>query len=130
MYNKLEAFLALPDVANITEDVFINDRLGTFKVKPMTTDAYAAYRKQCTGTAQKGGADFDFGKYQLLIVTGQVVQPNFADADFLGKAGCATAREFVARKFKPGEIAEIAEKINTLSGFNTDDDELIEEAKN
>ena len=76
-------FLALPDVTDITEEVYINDRIGTFTVKPMTAEQHADYQKRCVIKLRKGERDFDTVKFRLLVVTGQTVKPNFNDAEFL-----------------------------------------------
>lgn len=128
--SDLEQFLALPDVENIIEEVFVSERLGKFKVKAMTADEHREYQKQCQGRMKKGGIDFDTTKFNLLLVAGQTVSPNFANAEFLKKSGCTTAMEFIKKKLKAGEIAELATQICAISGFETDITEDIEQAKN
>jgi len=131
--SKLQDFLALPDVTDITEEIYINERLGTFTVKPLTEKQWTNYRNRCKGKINKQGMDFDSGKFNLLIIAGQIVEPNFSDGDFLTKAGCSTASEFITKKFLAGEIADIAEKITKVSGFDPETNDInedIEEAKN
>ena len=128
--NDLEKFLTLPDVSEIEEEVSVSKRLGKFKVKAMTSDEFGEYQKRSRGKVNKKGVDFDSTKLNLLIVAGQTIQPNFNNAELLKKAGCATATELIKKKLLPGEIAELADKITELSGFETDRDEEIEEAKN
>ncbi|KAK9679534.1 Phage XkdN-like tail assembly chaperone protein, TAC [Popillia japonica] len=128
--SRLDEFLALPDVSEERIDIYVNERLGTFKIKPMSNKDWSGYRKQCMGKIKKGGTDFDSERFNTLIIAEQTVEPNFRDAAFLEKAGCNTAREFIERKFLAGEIADIAEKITKESGFDSDINEDIEEAKN
>lgn len=128
--NDLEKFLALPDVADITEDVFVSERLGKFKVRAMTADEHGNYQKRAMGKILKGGADFDSGKFNLLVVAGQTVEPDFSNSELLKKANCATATDFIKRKLKAGEIAELSNKICEISGFETDINNDVEEAKN
>ena len=128
--NELEQFLGLPDVDTITEEVFVSERLGKFKVKAMSEAEYREYQNKCKSRIKKGGMDFDTGKFNLLICAGQVISPDFKNAEFLKKAGCATATEFIQRKFKAGEIAELGNQIVKISGFETDINEDKEEAKN
>ncbi len=127
--NELESFLNLPDVDNIIEEVEL-PRLGKFKVKAMSELEYREYQNKCKSKIKKGGMDFDTAKFNLLIVAGQIVEPNFNSAEFLKKAGISTATEFIQRKFKAGEIAELGNKIVEISGFDTDINEDKEEAKN
>lgn len=128
--NDLEQFLSLPDVENIVEEIFVSERLGKFKVKAMTEEQWRSYQNRCKGKLKKGGMDFDTSKLNLLIVVGQTVSPDFSNAEFLKKVGCATATEFITKKFKAGEIAELSQQICKISGFDEDKEEAIEEAKN
>ena len=128
--NDLENFLALPDVTELVEEVFVSDRLGKFKVRPMTMDEFSSYQKRCRGKINKDGVNFDSGKFNLLVVKGQVVEPDFSNAEFLKKAKCNTPEEFISRKLLVGEIAKLSEEISRISGFDTDINEDIEEAKN
>lgn len=127
---RLQDFVNLPDVSGITKEIYINERLGTFTVKPMTATQHTSYQNRCKGKTTKDGTSFDGGKFNLLISAGQIIEPNFSDAEFLSQLGCATASDFMSRKFLAGEIADIAEKIILISGFGTDINEDIEEAKN
>jgi len=128
--SKLVDFLALPDISSMEEIVKINDRIGEITIKPMTQTQWESYRARCTGKVGKKGVDFDSEKFNSLIMVGQVVNPNFSDADMLGKARCSTASEFISKKILPGEVAEIISRITKLSGFDNDINEDIEEAKN
>ena len=130
MEKSLEDFLNLPDVDDITGDVFVSKRLGTFKVKAMTADEHAEYMKRSRGKVSKDDIQFDTAKFNLLIAAGQTITPNFADAELLKKANCATATEFIKKKLLAGEIAELSEQICKLSGFDTNLQEDTEEAKN
>lgn len=127
---SLEDFLALPDVDNIIEEVFVSKRLGKFKVKAMTADEHSNYQKRARGKINKDGVDFDNAKFNLLICAGQIVAPDFNNAELLKKANCATGVELIKRKLLAGEIAELANKICAISGFDANTDEDIEEAKN
>lgn len=128
--NDLEMFLDLPDVGDIEEEVFVSERLGKFKVKAMTSDEYSEYQKRCQGKMGKKGVDFDAAKFNLLIVAGQTTYPDFSNAELLKKAGCVTSLDFIKRKLKAGEIAELGNQICKISGFDTDMEEEIEDAKN
>ena len=129
--NSLEEFLALPDVTEIIEEVFVSKRLGKFKVKAMSQDDFREYQKKAQGKIGKKGVDFDIAKFNLLMVAGQTVYPNFNDAELLKKAGCPNMPELlITKKLLAGEIAELASKIQEISGFDGNLQEDIEEAKN
>ena len=127
---SLEDFLALPDVDNIEEEVFVSKRLGKFRVKAMNEDDYAEYTRRAKSKIRKDGVEFDTAKFHILICAGQTLAPDFADAKILEKAGCATASDLIKKKLLPGEITELANKICEISGFDTDINDEIEEAKN
>lgn len=127
---SLEEFLALPDVDNIVEEVFVSKRLGKFKVKAMTADEHSEYQKRARSKFTKNGVDFDSAKFNLLICAGQVVEPNFNDATILEKTGCATGADLIKKKLLAGEISELSGKICEISGFDSTLSEDVEEAKN
>lgn len=128
--NDLEKFLTLPDVDTIEKEIFVSERLGTFKIKAMTSEDFASYQTRSTKKVSKKGLDIDINKLNTLIVAGQVVSPDFSNAEFLKKAGCATATEFISRKLLIGEITEISKQVQALSGFDVDINNDVEEAKN
>lgn len=130
MEKSLEDFLALPNVDDIEEEIFVSQRVGKFKVKAMTADEFSDYQKRCRGKVNKNGVDFDGAKFNLLIVAGQTVVPNFNNAELLKKAGCTSATELIKKKLLAGEISEIARQISAISGFEGDINEDVEEAKN
>ena len=65
------------------------------------------------------------------MIIGQTIYPNFRDKDLLQKAGFPEMPEqFVSKKLLPGEIAELASKIQEISGFDFDSEQDVDEAKN
>jgi len=125
--SRLEDLLALPDVSEVTEEVHINEKLGTFTVKPLTEQQLQDYRVRCR--KGKKDADIDGNKLNCLIIANHVVDPNLKDADFLSRAGCATAAEFINKKFKAGVTSKICNAILEASEIG-DIAEEIEAAKN
>lgn len=128
--NNLESFLALPDVDNIVEEVFVSKRVGTFKVKAMTQDDFRNYQRVAQSKISKKGFDFDISKFNLAMVAGQTVEPDFTSKELLTKCGCVLPEQLVQKKLLAGEIAEVARKIQEISGFDNEPEEDIEEAKN
>ena len=128
--SNLEKFIAMPDVKDVTEEVYINERIGSVKIKPMTNAEYNSYLARCRGKLTKSGVSFDDGKYNILVLRNHVIDPNFCDAEALNKAGYTTPDDFINAKLKAGEIQDIVIKIAELSGIGGAIDEAIEEAKN
>ena len=128
---ELSEFLSMPDVSDIEEEIFVSERLGKFKVKVMTMDELSDYRKlSMQGKLTKSGSNLNIAKLSLLIAAGQTISPNFSDPEFLKKANCRTASEFMSKKLLAGEITTIATEIQRISGFDTDINDTVEEAKN
>ncbi|WP_328802028.1 hypothetical protein T3H97_06360 [Paenibacillus sp. LX16] len=58
------------------------------------------------------------------------MNPNFRDAESLKKLGCASVEEYVQKVLLAGEIATLSQKISSLSGFDIEMEDLVDEAKN
>lgn len=130
MEKSLEDFLTLPDVDNIQEEVFVSTRIGKVTVKAMTADEHSEYMKRAKVKATKGDIQFDSAKFNLMVVAGQTVVPDFNNAELLKKANCSTSTELIKKKLLAGEIATICEQVCRISGFDSDVKDEIEEAKN
>lgn len=126
----LEDFINLPDVGSEVVEIDGGKRLGKLKVKPMNIEKYNEFQNRCRGKMTKNGVSFDTTKFNTLVVANQVVEPDLSDASFLQRVGCSTPVEFINRKLYPGELIDIADAIITLSGFETDINKDIDEAKN
>jgi len=127
--SRLQDLLALPDVSEFTEEVYVSKRLGTFTVRPMDEKQWSDYRNKSQGKINKKGMDFDSSKFNMLIITGHVIEPNLADAKFLSDAKCATAGEFITRKFLAGEVQALSDAIVEISGFGAETNDINEEIK-
>lgn len=130
MSSKLDDFLELGNVTDIQNEITV--KVGgknlTLKIRAMTEGEHTDFQKRAQNFKGKTFS-FDTGKYNSLVIPACVVEPNFNSADFLAKAGCQTAWDFLSKKFPAGALADIAQKIQELSGFETFDME-IENAKN
>lgn len=129
--SSLDDFLALDDVKDISQTVQerISGKVFDFKIRPLTADEHKEFQKRAYSIGAKGKVSFDVMKYKMLEVLNCVIEPDFSKADFLQKAGCNTAEEFYEKKIPAGVIADLSEKIETLSGFEAYQEE-VDEAKN
>lgn len=128
--SRLEEFLAIGKSTDIREDITI--RIGgkelTLTIRAMSESEH----KECQNRAMtigKKGVSFDSGKYNQMMIPMCIVEPNFRDAAFLEKAGCATPWEFINSRFPAGVVEGISQKIQELSGFDSLGEE-VDEAKN
>ena len=127
---KLEDFLALKDVSEITDTISVNigGKSLSLKIRALSQSEHAEFQKRAT-TIGKKNVSFDKGKYDSLMIPVCIIEPNFNSADFLQKAGYPTGWEFLVHKFPSGVLADISSKIQELSGFESIEED-IEEAKN
>ena len=128
--SELENFLGLCDADDIQEEikVKIQGKEFSLKIRAMTGQEHSEFQNKANVITKKG-VSFNLGKYNSLVLPACIVEPNFNDANFLEKAKCQTAWEFLSKKFPAGVLADIGQKIQELSGFESLDVE-IEEAKN
>ena len=133
---KLSEFLIKNPVNNFTKEVYVSSRFVDeqgnkipFKIKAMSGEAYASYRKQALSIT-KNGVEFDTKKFNELIVINQTVDPNFREADAIKAAGCVTPEQYMYRSLLAGEIDALAAKISELSGFNVTIEEARDSVKN
>lgn len=130
--SKLAQFLIQNPVDQIQEEVKISNRIPfTFKIKGMSGEDFAAYRKQAIRLdAKKKNASLDTKLLTELIVINNTVEPDFRDAADIAAAGCNTPAQYLYKVLLAGEIEELNQQIQKLSGLNVDLDEKVEEAKN
>lgn len=130
--SQLMDFLIENPVENVTEQVVISMRLKNhpFTIRSMGSSEFFKYQKDATKYKKGKKVDFDSKGFNQTIVINHTVDPNFKDAEFVKKAGCATPEQLIEKVLLSGEVAELAQKITTLSGFEEDLDDLVEEAKN
>lgn len=131
--SKLLEFLIENPVDNLTEDVVVSPRLANFpfKIKGMTGPEFAEYQKMSTKIGKRNKkVDFNSKLFNEMVVLNHTIEPNFRDAESIKKAGCQSPEQFLYKSLLAGEIAELAQKISALSGFDKDFEEEVDEVKN
>ena len=129
---SLLEFLIQNPVDDVTEEIIVSKRLEKFpfKIKAMSGQEFGEYQKLATAIGKKKKISFDTQKFNEQVVLNHVVEPNFRDATSIKSAGCTSPEQFLYRSLLAGEISELSNKISMLSGFDSDLEETIEEAKN
>ena len=136
---SLQEFLNANPIDNLTDEVAISDRfkdkegkLLKFKIKAMNSDEFEDLRKKSmkVSAGKRRTVELDLKQFNNAIVIGFTLEPNFKDAESIKKIGCMTPEQYLDKVLLPGEIAELSNQIQQLSGFNKDMDELVDEAKN
>jgi uncharacterized SAM-dependent methyltransferase len=124
---KLEAFLGMPDVSNITKEIFIDEQFGYFKISPMSLKQHKSYKRQSIDS-RSGVINFD--KLNMLIAVNYIVEPDFSNREFLDKAGYNTPEDVINAKIPSLTFIRITGEILKESGLYADINEKIEESKN
>lgn len=126
---SLADFLLARDLSNTTETFTLKTEGGDFpiKIRPITQSESQEISEQNTTYSKKGVPKTNISAVQTEIVVAGVIEPNLKDAHLLKQSGLLTPRDFVSAKFKPGEILEIYKRISSLSGYDMDDEEIVEE---
>ena len=129
--SALVNFLLENPVDNVVADVVVSQRLVNFpfKIRAMTGLEFAEYQKAATKIGRHKKVDFDNKVFNELVVLNNTVEPNFRDAETIKQAGCNSPEQFLYKCLLAGEIAELAQQISVLSGFDRDFEQVIEEAK-
>jgi hypothetical protein len=137
---SLQEFLNSNPVGGVTAEVPVSPRFKDkdgkpmlFTIRAMTQDEFESLRKRATRITVERGmqkVDFNSGQFTIDMVVEQTVDPNFKDAASLQAMDCATPAQYVNKVLLAGEVNELAAQINTLSGFGTNINTLVEEAKN
>ena len=128
----LREFLMENSVDNLTEKVVVSARLAQypFTIRAMTGPEFADYQKMATKVGRHNKVEFNRKLFNELVVLNQTVEPNFRDASLIKDCGCQNPEQLLYKKLLAGEIAELAQQISTLSGFDTDMEEAVKDAKN
>lgn len=134
---SLQDFLNANPVDNLTEEVIVSKRfkdkdgnLLKFKIKAMTNAEFDESRKAATTVKKGRKVEFDAQKFNLRVVINNTVEPDFKQADSIKKLGCSTPEEYVQKVLLAGEVTTLVQKIQELSGFDVEMEDLVEEAKN
>ena len=130
--SNLMQFLIDNPVDNLTDEVIVSARLAKFpfKIKGMTGPEFSEYQKLSTKISRHKKIEFDSKVFNELVVLNHTIEPNFRDAESIKKAGCQTPEQFLYKSLLAGEISELAQQISSLSGFDKEFEDEVEEAKN
>lgn len=131
--NALQQFLLESDVSNLKKTIDIGGRMKghALTIRVITGEQYTSYQQQCIenpNSAKK--RRFNTKRFNELIVVNSLVDPNLKDPEMLKAAKVSRPEELLYRCFLAGEINTIAEQVLTLSGFDADVEEEMEEVKN
>lgn len=128
------------DVTNQEHEVIVSNRFKDkegnilkFKIKPVSGEQFGDYQKRCTNVeiiGKRKVANMDSSKFNNMVIINHCVDPNFKDADLIKQAGVQTPEQALQKLLLAGEIVELSQQISSVSGFDVDINEEIDEAKN
>lgn len=129
--STLNEFLELPDISGITSEIAVEvgGKKLNLVVRPISDEDFKEYQRR-SQKKQGNNITIDQQKLRQCILESHIVEPNFADAEFLKKVNCVTSYQFLERKFPAGVLQDIVSKVLEISGFMSDINVEIDEAKN
>lgn len=100
-----------------------------FKCKALDGETYSDIQRKGIDISKKGSIrDMKIFEIQLMTCVEGIVDPNIKDKRMMEYYGVPTPKELVKKMLLPGEIADLYNTINELSGYEKEDDE--DEVKN
>lgn len=134
--NTLQQFLLNSNVKDLKKVINLGGRLAEYPitVRALDGDKYSTFQQMCIenpNSAKK--RRFNAKKFNELICIECLTDPNMKDAEFLQAArekGVVDSTGLLYHCFLAGEIANIAEQVLKLSGFDHDMEEEMDEVKN
>lgn len=133
---KLQDFLKLNIVdANDTSEVSIKPFPFPFVIKSITQAENSEIRKACTITeynkkTHQKEASTDTRQYLNRLIIACTVDPCFEDAELQKAYGVMGADALLEKLLTPGQYGELLQAVNDINCFDSDINELKDEAKN
>jgi hypothetical protein len=101
------------------------------ELSAISSKRYAEIQKIGVDIGKKGNVrDVDIYSMQMFTLLDGIKAPDFRDKRLLEHFNSVTPKELIAKLFLSGEISDIYNEINELSGYEKDEDEADEEIKN
>jgi hypothetical protein len=132
--SSLKAFLNPVQVEN--QEVIVSSRFQEdgkpvpFIIRPITQEENKVLIKKYTKRDKRGADTFDRAEYVSALTAVAVVFPDLTNAELQKVYGVLGESSLLQKMLYVGEYAELAEKVQEISGLNKDINEDIEEAKN
>lgn len=99
-------------------------------VRAINGERMSEIQRNAVTLGKKGNMkDVNLYNMQTQIIMAGMVDPNLKDKDLLEAYGCTTPKDLVTKLFLAGEIADLSNDIQELSGYDRDSDDIEEEVK-
>jgi hypothetical protein len=132
--SSLNAFLHPVQVEN--QEVVVSNRFQEngkpvpFVIRPITQEENKLLIKKYTKRDKKGTDTFDRTEYVSALTAAAVVFPDLTNVELQKAYGVLGESSLLQKMLFVGEYAELAQKVQEISGLDKDINEDIEEAKN
>lgn len=104
-----------------------------FKIQELPISDFKRAQDLATKKLKGNKTDFDSLKYGLEVINKGVIDPDLKNEDLQKKFKADSPKDLILKLIKAGEISELCQSIEKLSGYNEDEeteDEENEEIKN
>lgn len=138
-FNLVEALLA-KDAASLLEKETttytvksLSKKLGqevVITLQALTAQDFMRLRKVSSTRNKKNELELDETRFSANVLLEGIKDPDLHNSALAKHYGAATPAELVLKMFTIGEISDIVETINDLSGNDRDEEETEEEIKN
>lgn len=133
--------LLTTDAGKLTEKPFemyeiprLSEKLKTkfeLRLEAVAPQRYAEIQRQTIDFNKKGGVkDVNMFNPKIMTLLEGIKEPNIKDKRLLDHFGVVTPKELIMKLFLAGEIDDIRNEIDILSGYEKDNEEADEEIKN
>jgi hypothetical protein len=122
-----------PNVKYAASKAFLDDngKPIEWEIKPAKTKVVENIRSQCSEIGKGGKVKVDNARFNRLIAAACTVYPNLNDAGLQDSYGVIGAEELITEMLdNDGEFQKYVTKCLEVSGYDRNDAELVEEAKN
>lgn len=137
---NLSAFLAqnalkAENEKHVISERFVDDegRSIPWEIRALSESENQMIRKSATKVAVRKGfkvPETDYELYLSRMTAESVVFPNLKNAELQESYGVLGAEELLKKMLTAGEYANLLEIVQKVNGFNSDAEDLVEEAKN
>lgn len=106
-----------------------------WEIRPVTNAKDEQLRKDSTEWVKTGKRgqrqpEMDVDKYAAKVCVASTIFPDLNDAALQDDYGVKSAEDLIKAMLTPGEYNMYKQKVLEVNGYNSDMDELVEDAKN
>lgn len=101
-----------------------------FVVRALTPEEVNKITQRSTRLVAKGKKVFNEDLFNYLMIAKACIVPNWEDPALIEALEVSDSVDAIKKRLLFGEVAHLLQEIGELNGFDQDDEEQVEEAKN